>query len=235
MEQKWFETFFSGPAVRFWVECIPPEATAAQVDEIWKGLELKPGAALLDVPCGHGRHAVEFARRGCRVTGADLSAEFLDEARKAAGDLPIEWVHTDMRALDWEARFDAAVCLGNSFAYLSPEEAEGFLRAVHRALRPGGGFAMDTGCAAEDIMKHVGVRRWHQAAGIYMLSENRYDRSESRLDIDYTFLWDGKVETRHTASYVMTVAEIRRMFERAGFRVLSMTGEGFLSVMARRD
>ena len=42
------------------------------------------------------------------------------------------------------------------------------------------------------------------------MSENRYDPAESRLDIDYTFIRDGTVETRPAASYVFTVAEIRQ-------------------------
>jgi len=139
-----------------------------------------------------------------------------------------------MRELTYEARFDAAVCLGNSFGYLTPREAGAFLRSMYRALKPGGGFAIDTGCAAEDIMKHVGSRKWFLAGGVYMLSENKYDRAEGRLDIDYTFIWDGQVETRRATSYVMTTREIRELFEQAGFRVLSMGGEGFLTLIARR-
>ena len=43
-----------------------------------------PGAALLDVGCGEGRHAIAAARRGFRVTGADFEPLALARARAAA-------------------------------------------------------------------------------------------------------------------------------------------------------
>jgi len=39
---------------------------------------------LLDLACGHGRHSVELARRGCAVTGVDLSEASLDRDRQPA-------------------------------------------------------------------------------------------------------------------------------------------------------
>ncbi len=76
MKTEWFETFFQGPAVEFWTRCIPPAVTLADVDFLLKTLKATPGARLLDVPCGNGRHSIELARRGYRMTGIDLSREF---------------------------------------------------------------------------------------------------------------------------------------------------------------
>jgi SAM-dependent methyltransferase len=49
---------------------------------------LRPGHAVLDVGCGTGREALDFARRGLRVTGIDLSTAFVEHARRAAAVLP---------------------------------------------------------------------------------------------------------------------------------------------------
>ena len=53
-----------------------------------------PGQRLLDLGCGTGTLAREFAMRGCTVTGADVDARMLDAARglAAAGDMQIEWL-----------------------------------------------------------------------------------------------------------------------------------------------
>lgn len=51
------------------------------------------------MPCGSGRHSVELARRGHRVTGVDLSAEAIGHARRAAAGLDVEFVHADMREI----------------------------------------------------------------------------------------------------------------------------------------
>jgi 2-polyprenyl-3-methyl-5-hydroxy-6-metoxy-1,4-benzoquinol methylase len=39
---------------------------------------------LLDVACGHGRHALALARRGIAMTGVDTSGGSLAFAREAA-------------------------------------------------------------------------------------------------------------------------------------------------------
>ena len=53
-----------------------------------------PGQRLLDLGCGTGTLARQFAMRGCTVTGADVDARMLDAARglAAAGDMQIEWL-----------------------------------------------------------------------------------------------------------------------------------------------
>ena len=197
-----------------------PEMTSAEVDFLEKALELKRDARLLDVPCGHGRHALELAQRGYRVTGIDLSTDALDVARQHSST--VEWVQSDMRRIVWESEFDAAFCFGNSFGYLDSSSAREFLRSLARALRPGGQLAIDTGMIAESILPTRQQKRWFRLGDILMLSENRYVVEESRLDIDYTFVRGGVIQTHPASSYVFTAAELRRMLGEAGFKNLSM-------------
>src|SRR5262249_21203357 len=151
-------------------------------------------------------------------TGIDLSSEFLALARQANPDG--DWRSGDMRDLDLEPRgFDAAFCFGNSFCYLDAGNAVAFLSAVAKSLKPGGRFALQTGTAAESVLASFTPKRWYRFGDVLTLSECKYDAPASRMDIDYTFIRGGSEETRPTASYVFTAAEIRRMFERAGFDV----------------
>src|SRR5207253_11147732 len=101
LKQEWFETFFEGPAVEFWTRAIPPVLTLAEADFLEKTLAPDGLARLLDVPCGNGRHAIELARRGYKMTGVDLSREFLEAARLQATEAgaAIDFQHGDMRAL----------------------------------------------------------------------------------------------------------------------------------------
>src|SRR6187551_1234668 len=120
--REWWKDFFNGLAVEFWREAVPPEVTLGEVEFLWKHLRLTAGARVLDVPCGAGRLAIPLARRGARVTGVDVSAEFLDAAREEASraNADAAWIHADMRELPRgdSNRFDAAFCFGNSFGYL---------------------------------------------------------------------------------------------------------------------
>ena len=110
IQSNWWETFFTGVAVDMWLQAIPAEHTIREVDRLEKLLDARPGAEILDVPCGAGRLALVLAQRGYRVTGVDFSNECLEHARHAGDQVKIAWEQRDMRDLPWPARFDAAFC-----------------------------------------------------------------------------------------------------------------------------
>jgi SAM-dependent methyltransferase len=227
LQPQWFETFFQGVAVEFWNRAMPLAITLAEADFLEKALAVPPGASLLDMPCGSGRHSIEMVRRGYRMTGVDLSAEFLSQARARVGEaqVQVDLRPGDMRNPDLGAEsFAGAFCFGNSFPYLDRSGAGAFLAGLHGAIRPGGRFVIDTGCAAESILPTLLRQRWHRFDDIVVLSAARYVAEESRLDIDYTFVHGGTIETRPASSYVFTVAELTRILSEAGFEVLSLNG-----------
>lgn len=246
MQTHWYETFFQGLAVEFWTKAIPAEATLADIGFLEKALELEPGSRVLDVPCGNGRHAIELARRGCRLSGVDISEEFLALARQRADRAGVrcDWSRRDMRDLPWPDEFDAAYCLGNSFGYLDHQGVRDFLDALSRTLRPAGRLVIDAPTAAESIVLSLAEKRWHKVDDMFVLSEARYQAAESRVDIDYTFIRGGVVETKPTSSYIFTAAELGRLLNQAGFEVVSAfgsvkgeafrLGSGQLLLVARR-
>jgi ubiquinone/menaquinone biosynthesis C-methylase UbiE len=223
MQSNWQETFFRGVALDSWRRILTVEMTRTEADFLEQALGVGPGAELLDLACGNGRHAIELATRGYNLTGVDLSEEFIAEARGATA-LPVRWVTDDMRSLRWVSEFDGAYCFGNSFGYLNRNDTAHFLAALARALKPGARFIVDTGMAAESILPSLLRTRWYRLGDILMLSENRYDAAESRLDIDYTFVRNGEVETRPTSSYIFTAGELCRMFQDAGFQPVELLG-----------
>ena len=227
MQPEWFETFFQGVAVEFWNRAMPPALTLMEVDFLEKALAPPPGASLLDIPCGSGRHSVELARRGYRMTGIDLSADFLRDARARAAEanVQVDLRHGDMRDPSLASyAFDGAFCFGNSFPYLDRPSVAALLSALNRAIRPGGRLVIDTGCAAESILPALLPQRWHRFDDIIVMSKATYVAGASRLDIDYTFIQGGKMETRPSSSYVFTAAELTRMLADAGFEVVSLAG-----------
>lgn len=52
--------------------------------------EVKRGEAILDLACGQGFFAREFAKNGAKVIGVDISPELIEIARKTARHLPGE-------------------------------------------------------------------------------------------------------------------------------------------------
>src|SRR3989454_9019472 len=83
-DHAWFKSFFGEDYFEIYRDAFPAEHTAAQVDGIVSLLGLDTGARVLDLACGHGRHAILLAKRGFDVTGYDLSEVFLERARADA-------------------------------------------------------------------------------------------------------------------------------------------------------
>jgi SAM-dependent methyltransferase len=225
MGTEWFETFFSGVAVEMWSRCMPPEVTRAEVDFLKRALKCKRGARILDIPCGNGRHSLELARRGYKPTGLDLSTEFIDSARRQAKaqGAAVEWICGDMRSLKRSNEFDGAFCFGNSFGYMEHDDSRAFLKSVCRALRPGARFVLQAG-AAEMVLPRFREREWAQVGDIMFLEHNEYNVEKSCVETTFTFIQNGKVETRPGRQFLYTAAEIRRMLEEAGFKVIGLYG-----------
>jgi SAM-dependent methyltransferase len=128
---------------------------------------------ILDVGCGPGRHALALARRGITVHGVDLSPEFVELARAsaAADTLPATFEVLDVRALEVDGEFDAAICLcQGGFGLLGGEHEEDVIRRIGAAVRPGGPVAVSAFSAAfalrwledgEDFDPRTGVLHEH--------------------------------------------------------------------------
>ncbi len=213
--------FFTGIVLDFWRQVIPPEQTQAELVFIQEMLQPPPAGWLLDVPCGAGRHALPLAAMGYRMTGVDISVEFLRETRAKAAEagVRVRWRRGDMSGLPWESEFDGAFCLGNSFGYRDHAGMSAFIAAVARALKPGGRFLMDSGMLAECILPNFEPRPWVRAGDILALMEHQHFPLEGRVETRFTFIRGGKEETRVFSHWVFTLAEVRRMFEAAGMRV----------------
>jgi SAM-dependent methyltransferase len=222
MGNEWFEHFFHGIANECWRKCVSPEGTRAEVDFLEKALARRPGDRLLDVPCGGGRHALEFSRRGYRMTGLDLSAEFIAEARAADQGKQVQWICSDMRKLDRKAEFDGAFSMGNAFGYLEHSDTERFLAALSRALKPGARFILNTGAVAECLLPRFKEHEVHQIEDIKFIEHNTYDIATSCVLTEYTFERDGKAEKRPGRQCIYTAAEIQRMLARAAINIVAI-------------
>jgi 2-polyprenyl-3-methyl-5-hydroxy-6-metoxy-1,4-benzoquinol methylase len=218
-QERWWETFFSGVALDVWRQLRTDQNTKPEADFIERAVPLSPGAHVLDVPCGNGRLCFEMVARGYRATGVDLSQEFLEEARQIAEEKKVDvgLECRDMRDLPWENEFDVACCLGISFGYLDEQGNRDFVKAVCRALKPGGSLIVDTNKILEIVLPSLEKRRWAQLQDITLLLENRYNMAESRLDTEYTFLRNGQKDTRFTSQRAYSYRELCAMMQEAGF------------------
>jgi len=166
---EWQE-FFDGHAPHYLQNCFTKN-TIAEVDFLIETLGLSAGASVLDVGCGTGRHAIELARRGYRVTGVDISAGMLEQAKKdaQATGVQVQWRHENATAFTVNERFDGVICLcEGAFGLLGQgDDPTGqplaILRRVEAALQPSAkclftvlnGFAMARRHSNVDVAQNI--------------------------------------------------------------------------------
>jgi len=217
VQSNWWEHFFQGAMVDLWLRAVSPEHSVREADSLERLLALPAGGEVLDVPCGGGRLALEFGRRGYGATGVDWSEAFLDHARSVPASGTVTWERRDMRDLPWRERFDGAFCVGNSFGYLDDEGNEAFLVAVARALKPGARFVLETPMILENLLGHIQDRPWWQVDDMRLLVANAYDPARQRLDIEYTCVSDGRLDVLRGSHRAYTYRELMALLEHAGF------------------
>jgi SAM-dependent methyltransferase len=220
------EAAFDDDYLYFYEELLTPERTAAEVDLIWKLLELEPGLRLLDLACGHGRIANPLAERGVHVTGLDATPMFLELARANAAErgVEVEYVEGDMRSIPWTGRFDRVLNWFTSFGYFGDDDNRRVLDQAYEALNPGGLLAVEMnnrdnllGRYLDEVVTERGDDR--------MIDRNRFDVETSRSYDERTIIRGGKQRTFQFSVRMLTAAELRDWMLGAGFSEAHAFGE----------
>ena len=217
----WYEEFFGEDYLRFHL-CGGERHDArapGECDFVVSALELQPGARVLDLCCGQGRHAVELAKRGFRVTGFDLSEYLLGLARDRAEkeDVACEFVQGDMSELPWHDEFDAVINLWTAFGYLeTDEEDEKVLRAIARCLRPGGRAFFDL-WNRDRMARNVQHQSWYEHEGHIVLDQQEWDWLTGRMNMNRVIIPpDGPRREMGFSLRVYMHPEFVAMLRRAG-------------------
>lgn len=139
-------------------------------------------SSVLDAGCGTGRVAIELARHGIEVVGADVDAQMLTTARRVAPD--IDWVQVDLVELDLGRTFDVVVMAGNVPLFTPNGTQAALVAGAARHLAPGGfliaGFSLDRGYGASTYDDHA------DAAGLALVERfATWDRARWAPDDTY--------------------------------------------------
>lgn len=204
---EWFETFEKC----CWL--LDDASGEGDAPFILNTLGLKPGDRVLDAPCGAGRISVPLARAGCRMTGVDLQTEHIARAEKrfANEKLSGELIVSDLRRLDYDGVFDAAINWGGSFGYFSDAENADLLARLAHALKPGGRLLIEQR-HREFILRHFQASR----VGEVHSQQNRWDAATQRIEGVWTVHDPAGERTCFSSVRLYTPAQFRRLFESVG-------------------
>jgi SAM-dependent methyltransferase len=191
---EWFASWFDSTHYhRLYTHRDDQEATRL-VDRLIEHDILVPGSTVLDLGCGTGRHSKCLACRGFDVTGIDLSAESLKQARAGECSNP-RFLRQDMRLPFRAGPFDHIVNLFTSFGYFDdPSDHMSVVHNIASALRPGGTLVLDylnvrhaeAHLVAAGVVERQGVvyqlTRWTDADYIFKRIEADFQNPARRLE-----------------------------------------------------
>lgn len=198
------------------------------MNQIIERLGLPRGSGILDLCCGHGRHAVALAERGYRTTGQDLSAFFLEKAEADAAEAGVELrlVHRDMRDIPFEEEFDAVINMFSAFGYLeSEEEDQKVLNQVRKALKPDGLLMLETIHHAW-LVRNFEHRGWNILDDdTVVLEEREMNLRTGRNEVTVTLIRpDGTRREYEHAMRIYTAAELIKMVTEADLEIDAVYG-----------
>lgn len=190
------------------------KGTEQEVDFVVDVLGLRPGARVLDVGCGPGRHAWALGARGIEVVGVDLAPAFVEAAARQphpGAAAPPAFVVGDACRLPVEpGAFDAALSLCQGGFGLVGDADGDVLAQIAASVRPGGRVALSAFSA------YFSVR--HLEPG------ERFDPVAGRT-IEQTVIRHASGEGEATfelVAGVFTPRELRLMAVAAGLRPLEV-------------
>lgn len=224
-QKPWWEEIFSDDYLRT-MEKTESRIIRKECDFIEDRLGLEKGAVMLDLACGAGAHAVELSGRGYNVVGYDLSLAMLAQAQDEALERgqKLNFLHGDMREMQFEGHFDGIYSWNTSFGYFDDEKNLNVLSRIHRGLRQGGLFLLDI-ANRDYICPRQPSLVWFEGDGCVCMDEMHVDFFSSRLRVKRTVMFeDGRARECEYGIRLYGLHELGKMLHETGFKVVEITG-----------
>ena len=143
------------------------------VTHIIEVLELRKGSRILDLACGGGDQALEFARRGMEVVGVDIANVLVVYGNKSAQNenLSVRLIKGDMRESGFKNEFDACVILSGSFGFFDDTGNLKVLKVIEKALKHNGKFYIHGPNPIRRMRENW--KGWDEVEGGYVLMKSK--------------------------------------------------------------
>jgi SAM-dependent methyltransferase len=219
------------------------EETSKQVDFLWEILGLTGNERVLDLACGFGRHAIELAKRGCKVVGVDITSDYIDEAGRQAKKEHVDAVFScqDIRELEYDEEFNVVLNMADgAIGYLEDEnENLKVFNVLSRALKPGGKHVMDI-CNGGYAAKHFPERNWLAGNKSLSLADFEWDPEKSimyyaGMEIKYSEVFEKPEALYCNPTRLYDIGELTRILSERRMKIESVFGDFNTDVLATDD
>jgi SAM-dependent methyltransferase len=208
-------------------DLLTPRLSALEANVILTLLRLDAADRVLDLACGHGRHARVLAARVGALVGIDRSGDYLSHA-SAASPSPsrnLSFVRGDVRALPFAAgSFDAVYSWYASLFMFDDAENLACLAGISRVVRPGGRVLVHHANPLRLALDPHDTARRVLADGTVVEEESVFD-APSGIDRSARRLVrpDGSVVAATAELRYYSPAEWKDLSRAAGLRIVEIT------------
>ena len=220
----WTRDYFERGYAQRWGLPAPSDQVRLEAAGLWTLLQLSPASRVIDIGCGHGRHALPLAERGAEVFGLDFASALLNRARQLAAErrTAVHWIRGDMRRLPFRSGCADAALVMDAFGFFDTEEEhEAVLREAARVVAIGGRLVLkivNGGLVLDDFRETAREER----DGVVVLVSNTlaFDppRMTQRISVSGS-RGQGEYERRQR---LYRVDELSAALEHAGFSVVGV-------------
>ena len=190
---------------------------ARYIDSIFKRHGAEP-ATVVDLACGTGNVTMQLNHLGYSISGVDRSEAMVQVAQSKSKSLgnPVNFCRGDLRQLDGLGPVDAAVCLYDSFNYLTTcTDVALALAEVHKVLEPRGMFIFDVCTERNSVLHFQDVQESEQGPGFVYSRRSYYDREQKMQFNSFAIRFDDQ-ESTVTETHAQRIYAHEEMVELIG-------------------
>ena len=184
--------------------------------------------------CGTGAQVFFLTEHGYQITGSDLSPKLIAIAQQKALNkkLTIPFLHGDMRSIQ-AGSFDAVITMANAIGHVTKSDFEITLKNISKNLKPNGIYIFDIfnfEAITKELLESFTL---NYSSSINDITVNhhqysRIDAQEERLISHDSFTLQKNGESIKTLTgkielQIYKAAELKKMLEQHGFRILELT------------
>ena len=220
----WIRGYFERGYAQRWGLIAPGDLVRREADGLYTLLQLSSASRVIDIGCGHGRHAFALAERGAEVIGLDFTVALLKRAQHLAVELDgrARWVRGDMRRLPFRSGCAGAAIVLDALGFFeTDEEHETVLREAARVLTLGARLGLKI-VNGSPVLEHFRVtdREERDGAVVSISRSLMFDppRLTERISIRGS-RGDGEYERRQR---LFRIEELVAVLERVGFAIVGV-------------
>lgn len=225
---EWFESD------AFWKDLypflFPPskfESATTEINALIELLGLPDDSNVLDMCCGPGRHSLELARRGYKVTGVDRTPYLLDIAIRQAEkeSLTVEFILDDMASFVRPQGFDLVISMFTSIGYHANEQQNKKVFAnIFESLRDGGSAVFQTMGKERLASIFLPVTLTELEDGSLVVQQHKVTEDWTRIANRWIVVKDGNAREYAFEHTIYSGRELRNILLEVGFESVDLYG-----------